>query len=94
MAEIGALSEPPVVRPRDSYPESVNVEFVKITDGNSIQMRGFERGSGETRSWEQEHVPLHLLQLYIPRENFRRHGLLIHQEVVLRFQLMDIQMRP
>ena len=50
MAEIGALSEPPVVRPRDSYPEGVNVEFVKITDGNSIQMRVFERGSGETRS--------------------------------------------
>jgi len=50
MAEIGALDEPPVVRPRDSYPEGVNVEFVKITEGNSIDMRVFERGSGETRS--------------------------------------------
>ena len=50
MEEIGALNEPPVVRPRDSYPEGVNVEFVKITEGNSIQMRVFERGSGETRS--------------------------------------------
>ena len=50
MSEIGELNEPPVVRPRDSYPEGVNVEFVKITEGNSIQMRVFERGSGETRS--------------------------------------------
>ena len=50
MADIGVLNEPPVVRPRDSYPEGVNVEFVKITDGNSIEMRVFERGSGETRS--------------------------------------------
>ena len=50
MSDIGELKEPPVVRPRDSYPEGVNVEFVKITEGNSIQMRVFERGSGETRS--------------------------------------------
>ena len=50
MSEIGELREAPVVRPRDSYPEGVNVEFVKITEGNSIQMRVFERGSGETRS--------------------------------------------
>lgn len=50
MAQIGDLNEAPVVRPRDSYPEGVNVEFVKITEGNSIQMRVFERGSGETRS--------------------------------------------
>ena len=50
MSEIGELKEPPVVRPRDSYPEGVNVEFAKITEDNSIQMRVFERGSGETRS--------------------------------------------
>ena len=50
MNQIGELKEPPVVRPRDSYPEGVNVEFVKITNGNSIDMRVFERGSGETRS--------------------------------------------
>ncbi len=50
MNQIGELKEPPVVRPRDSYPEGVNVEFVKITDGYSIDMRVFERGSGETRS--------------------------------------------
>jgi diaminopimelate epimerase len=50
MNQIGELNEAPVVRPRDSYPEGVNVEFVKITEGNSIQMRVYERGSGETRS--------------------------------------------
>jgi len=50
MADIGALDVAPVVRPRDSYPEGVNVEFVKIIEGNTIAMRVFERGSGETRS--------------------------------------------
>ena len=30
MSEIGELKEAPVVRPRDSYPEGVNVEFVEI----------------------------------------------------------------
>jgi len=50
MSDIGALDIAPVVRPRDSYPEGVNVEFVKIIEGNTIAMRVFERGSGETRS--------------------------------------------
>jgi diaminopimelate epimerase len=50
MADIGPLDVAPVVRPRDSYPEGVNVEFVKIIEGNTIAMRVFERGSGETRS--------------------------------------------
>ena len=50
MSEIGELTEAPVVRPRDSYPEGVNVEFVKVVESNVIQMRVFERGSGETRS--------------------------------------------
>lgn len=50
MSEIGLLDEPPVVRPRDSYPEGVNVEFVKITGDHELVMRVFERGSGETRS--------------------------------------------
>ena len=48
--EVGALGEAPTANPPSSYPEGVNVEFVKITDGNSIRMRVFERGSGETRS--------------------------------------------
>ena len=50
MSEVGALDIAPVVRPLDSYPEGVNVEFVKILEGNTIAMRVFERGSGETRS--------------------------------------------
>ena len=48
MSDIGPLDVAPVVRPRDLYPEGVNVEFVKIIEGNLIAMRVFERGSGET----------------------------------------------
>ena len=50
MSDIGSLDVAPIVRPRDSYPEGVNVEFAKIIQGNEIVMRVFERGSGETRS--------------------------------------------
>lgn len=50
MANVGELIDPPVVTPHESYPEGVNVEFAKITDSNRIEMRVFERGSGETRS--------------------------------------------
>ena len=50
MSEIGELNEPPVVRPRDSYPEGVNVEFVEILPNFEAKMRVHERGSGETRS--------------------------------------------
>lgn len=50
MSDIGALDVAPVVRPGDSYPEGVNVEFAKIIEGNEIAMRVFERGSRETRS--------------------------------------------
>jgi len=50
LEDVGALSEPPVVRPRESYPEGVNVEFVKITGDHEVSMRVYERGSGETRS--------------------------------------------
>jgi len=48
--QVGELLESPVVRPKDSYPEGVNVEFVQITGGNEISMRVYERGSGETQS--------------------------------------------
>jgi diaminopimelate epimerase len=48
--DVGQLLEPPVVRPKDSYPEGVNVEFVQITSDNEILMRVYERGSGETQS--------------------------------------------
>ena len=48
--DVGSLKDAPVVRPRDSYPEGVNVEFVEITPDKEIKMRVHERGSGETRS--------------------------------------------
>ena len=50
LEEVGPLNEAPIVRPKDSYPEGVNVEFVQITGDHQASMRVFERGSGETRS--------------------------------------------
>jgi len=41
MSDIGALDVAPVVRPQDSYPEGVNVEFAKMMQGNEIAMRVF-----------------------------------------------------
>ncbi|MBC7464129.1 MAG: diaminopimelate epimerase [Actinobacteria bacterium] len=48
--DAGDLAEAPIVRPKDEYPEGVNVEFVEFLDGNEIKMRVYERGVGETRS--------------------------------------------
>jgi len=48
--DVGSLKDAPVVRPRDIYPEGVNVEFVEVTANKEIKMRVHERGSGETRS--------------------------------------------
>lgn len=48
--EAGNLKEAPIVRPKDEYPEGVNVEFVEFLDGDELKMRVFERGVGETRS--------------------------------------------
>ena len=48
--DVGSLKDAPVVRPRDIYPEGVNVEFVEIAANKEIKMRVHERGSGETRS--------------------------------------------
>ena len=31
-----------------AFPEQVNTEFVKVIDSNTLQMRVWERGSGET----------------------------------------------
>lgn len=48
--EVGSLENPPVVEPKDEYPEGVNVEFVEFLPDGELRMRVFERGSGETRS--------------------------------------------
>ena len=50
MEDVGLMDQPPVVRPRGSYPEGVNIEFAEITGDHEVSMRVYERGSGETRS--------------------------------------------
>jgi len=50
LAQVGEMKDAPVVRPRDSYPEGVNVEFVQVLQNHELKMRVFERGSGETKS--------------------------------------------
>jgi diaminopimelate epimerase len=49
LAEAGPLLDPPGYDPAD-FPEGVNVEFVRKVVPGHIEMRVFERGSGETRS--------------------------------------------
>ena len=48
--DVGDLQHPPVVRPKEVYPEGVNVEFVQFLSDGELKMRVHERGSGETRS--------------------------------------------
>lgn len=50
MGDVGPMDEPPIIRPRDTYQEGVNIEFVKLTGNHELSMRVYERGSGETRS--------------------------------------------
>ncbi|CAN2193307.1 DapF Diaminopimelate epimerase [Candidatus Nanopelagicaceae bacterium] len=50
LEEVGSLETAPVVSPKSSYPEGVNVEFVQLLANNEARMRVHERGSGETRS--------------------------------------------
>jgi diaminopimelate epimerase len=44
------LARAPAVRPRDAFPDGVNVELVEPVAERHIRMRVHERGSGETRS--------------------------------------------
>ena len=50
LSDVGDLKEAPLVEPKDSYPEGVNVEFVDFSEGHDLKMRVFERGVGETKS--------------------------------------------
>ena len=38
----------PKIEKNDFYPNRTNVEFIKVIDSNTIEMRVWERGSGET----------------------------------------------
>ncbi|MBQ8659485.1 MAG: diaminopimelate epimerase [Bacilli bacterium] len=42
------LSNGPKIEKNDFYPNRTNVEFIKVIDSNTIEMRVWERGSGET----------------------------------------------
>ncbi len=50
VAEAGALAEPPLVAPAETFPDGVNVEFVAELDDGHVKMRVHERGVGETES--------------------------------------------
>ena len=50
VAEAGLLTQRPELRPESAYPHGVNVEFVAPAGLHQVEMRVFERGSGETRS--------------------------------------------
>ena len=47
---VGSLKHAPTVRPKELYPEGVNVEFVQFTGDHIVKMRVHERGIGETLS--------------------------------------------
>ena len=47
---VGSLKHAPTVRPRELYPDGVNVEFEQFTADHVVKMRVHERGSGETQS--------------------------------------------
>lgn len=50
LEKVGDLTSEPEVEPADSYPDGVNVEFVKFLPNGELAMRVHERGVGETRS--------------------------------------------
>ena len=67
----------PVIEKHELFPEQVNTEFIHVTDRENIDMRVWERGSGETwacgtgacavayacyrNGWSGERVTVHLL---------------------------------
>jgi len=50
LAGIGDLKSAPLVKPETTYPDGVNIEFVRFLEDGQIGMRVFERGVGETQS--------------------------------------------
>jgi diaminopimelate epimerase len=50
LAQVGSLTEPPLVRPTEMFQDGVNVEFVVVQSGSELSFRVHERGVGETRS--------------------------------------------
>ncbi len=42
------LKDGPEIESHSLFPQKINVEFIKLIDRNTIQMRVWERGSGET----------------------------------------------
>jgi diaminopimelate epimerase len=50
LAEAGLLRDAPVAGPSGTWPDGVNIEFVRIDAPGRLAMRVFERGVGETRS--------------------------------------------
>lgn len=50
LSDAGPLSSAPEVRPEETFPDGVNVEFVVGRSTDRIAMRVHERGVGETRS--------------------------------------------
>lgn len=66
--EIGDLKIAPTVEPDSAYPDGVNVEFIKF-DGESISMRVFERGVGETQSCGTGTCAVALAATLIKRKN-------------------------
>jgi diaminopimelate epimerase len=50
LAEPGPLHGAPQVRPAQSFPAGVNVEFARVLEPGHVAMRVHERGVGETQS--------------------------------------------
>lgn len=50
LSSIGDLKSAPIVKPETTYPDGVNIEFVRFFEDGQIGMRVFERGVGETKS--------------------------------------------